>query len=576
MRRRFEKSLCRCPRCVVKRRIRFVTLSGACITIAAGCYILVDHSKHAAPPSLNMQEALADEPASDASAVPKGNWEQVSRGLAEPATSGKEQDIETAQESSAANGFSTGPLELKKNLTPLDASRNRGALASSNPIGEAPMPHTHGWQTVPLADPSKSGSEIDIQEQSQPGDAKVAAVPVESSPGSTFGEPTVRPAAETGLRKDGEDVLMGYRSHRYELLPGWLKELVGDPKSDIPKSKTAEADTDREPVVAQSATPDSTPEAVSGETIDGGDTGVAATAAVSPAPARAESASAGTADAGKRGTPEDVAVVKKPDLDQPLPPQPKETDLASRSKPDEAPTSGSAGFAQNLAGESKERDRKPPQTSARLFASLESNSVMHSEDWRTPTGYITIESKPEAPQNLGTEDHSPKPQDHPARVQDRSQKVQDRRLTEQEYPSKVQDHPLKASDKPPKAEEKSGDLRRFALAFLQTDQTGNIADQHRFYADSVHFYREGDLSWSGVAAATRRYHQERQNKRYGTEGAAAVTGPVDGGFYVVEQPVSWSRKEGSRQIRGKSVLRLRVLPTGRGDWRITSIDEIGQ
>src|SRR5271165_1289677 len=259
---------------------------------------------------------------------------------------------------------------------------------------------------------------------------------------------------------------MAYRSDPYELLPRWLKELAGDSKSDIPKSKTAEVETDREPVVAQSATPDSTPEAVSGETIDGADTGVAATAAVSPAPAHAESASAGTPDTGKGGTPEDVAVVKKPDLDQPLPPQPKETDLASRSKPDEALTSRSAGSAQNLAGESKERDPKPPQTSARLFASLESNSVMHSEDWRKPTGYITIESKAEAPQNLGTEDHPPKPQDHPVRVQD---------------------HPLKAPDKPTKAEEKSGDLRRFALAFLQTDQTGDIADQHRFYANSVHF-----------------------------------------------------------------------------------------
>ena len=565
MRRRFEKSLCKCPRCVAKRRIRFFTLSGVCITIAAGCYILVDHSKHVAPPSLNMPEALVDEPASDASAVPKGNWEQASRALAEPATSGKEQDIETTQESSVA----TGPLELKKNLTHPDGSRNRGALPSSNPIGEAPMPHTHGWQTVPLADASK----IDIQGPSQPGGAKVAAVPAESSSGPTFGEPTVHPAAaETGLRKDDEDVLMAYRADPYELLPRWLKELAGDPKSDIPKSKTAEVETVREPVVAQSATPESTPEAdsaASGETIDGADTGVATTAAVSPAPARAESASAGTPDTGKGGTPEDVAVLEKPDLHQPLPAQPKETDLASRSKPDEALTSGSAGSAQNLASESKERDPKPPETSARLFASLESNSVMHSEDSRKPTGYITIESKPEAPQNLGTEDHPPKPQDH-------SQKVQERRLTVQEYPSKVQDHPLKAPDKPPKAEEKSGDLQRFALAFLQTDQTGNIADQHRFYADSVHFYREGDLSWSGVAAATRRYHQERQNKRYGTEGSAAVTGPIDGGFYVVEQPVSWSRKEGSRQIRGKSVLRLRVVPTGRGDWRITSIDEIGQ
>src|SRR5271169_6024424 len=121
MRRRFDKSLCKCPRCVAKSRTRFVTLSGVCITIAAGCYILVDHSRHAAPPSFNMREALADEPASasDASAIPR------SRALAEPATSGKEQDIETIQESSAANGFSTGPLDLKRKLTLPDGSRNR-------------------------------------------------------------------------------------------------------------------------------------------------------------------------------------------------------------------------------------------------------------------------------------------------------------------------------------------------------------------------------------------------------------------------------------------------------------------
>ena len=605
MSRRFEKSLCRCPRCVAKRRIRFVTLAGVCITIAAGCYILVDHSKQAASPSLNMPEALAEQPASDASAIPQGSSEQVSRALAEPATSWKEQDIETTQEDLAENGFSTGPLELKKDL---GSSRNRGALPSSNPISEAPTPHTNGWQTVPLADASKNGSEVDIQGSSQPGGEKVAA---ESSPGPTFSEPTVHPAAESSLHKDGEDVLMAYSSDPYELLPRWLREmpqksdktslsgnelvlqnqenaggvpesiaapgsptLVGDPKSDIPESKTV--DSDREPIGAQSATPNSTPEAASGETMASADTGVAATAAAFPAPDQAETIPAETADTGKEGTPEDVAAVKSSDLDKPLPPQPK--DLASRSKPDEALASGSAGSAQNVANEGKERDPKPAETSPRLFASLESNSVMRSpaEERRKPSGYITIESKPEAPQNRGTEDHPSKLQDHPARVQDHSQKVQDRRLTAEEYPAKAPDQPLKTPDKSSKPEEKSGDLRRFALAFLQTDQTGNVADQHRFYADSVHFYREGNLSWSGVAAATRRYHQERQNKRYGTEGTAAVKGPVDGGFYVVEQPVSWSRKEGSRQIRGKSVLRLRVVPTNRGDWRITSIDEIGQ
>jgi hypothetical protein len=552
-----------------------------------------------------MPEALAEQPASDASAIPQENSEQVSRALAEPATSWKEQDIETTQEDLAGNGFSTGPLELKKDL---DGSRNRGALPSSNPISEAPTPHTNGWQTVPLADASKNGSEVDIRGTSQPGGAKVAA---ESSPGPTFSEPTVHPAAESSLHKDGEDVLMAYSSDPYELLPRWLREmpqksdktslsgnelvlqnqenaggvpesiaalgsptLVGDPKSDIPESKTV--DTDREPIVAQSATPDSAPEAASGETIASADTGVAATAAASLAPAHAETIPTESADTGKEGTPEDVAAVKTSDLDKPLPPQPK--DFASRSKPDEALASGSAGSAQNVANEGKERNPKPAETSARLFASLESNSVMRSpaEERRKPSGYITIESKPEAPQNPGTENHPSKPQDHPVRVQDHAQKVPDRRLTAEEYPAKAPDQPLKAPDKSSKPEEKSGDLRRFALAFVQTDQTGNVADQHRFYADSVHFYREGNLSWSGVAAATRRYHQERQNKRYGTEGTAAVKGPVDGGFYVVEQPVSWSRKEGSRQIRGKSVLRLRVVPTNRGDWRITSIDEIGQ
>jgi hypothetical protein len=608
MRRRFEKSLCKCPRCAAKRRVRFLTLSGVCITIAAGCYILVDHSKHAALPSSNIPEALAEEPASDASTIPLGNSEHLSRALAEPTTLWKEQDIETTQEDLAANGSSTGSLELKKNLTPRDGSRNRGALPSSNPIGEAPMPHTNGWQTVPLADVSKSGSEVDVQGISQPGVAKVAAVPAESSPGPTFGEPTVPPAAETSLRKDGEDLLIAHRPDPYELLPRWLREmqpksdktslngnelvlqnqenargdpesiaaarsttLVGNPESDISKSKTAEVDTAREPAIAQSETPDSKPAAASVETVDGADAGVAATAVASPGPARIEIASTGTADTGKGGTPADVAVVNTPDPDKPLPPQPKETDLASRSKPDEALASENAGSARNLASDGKEPSPKPAETSARLIASLERNTVMRSpaEEQRQPTGYITIESKPEAPQNTGNEDHRPKPQDHPVRVQDR-------RLTAPEYPSKSPDQPPKVPDKPSKPEEKSGDLRRFALAFLQTDQTGNVADQHRFYADSVHFYREGNLSWAGVAAATRRYHQERQNKRYGTEGTAAVMGPVDGGFYVVEQPVSWSRLEGSRQIRGKSVLRLRVVPTNRGDWRITSIDEVGQ
>jgi hypothetical protein len=48
MRRRFEKSLCECSRCVAKRRVRFFGLTSVCIAMAAGCYILFGHAKFVA------------------------------------------------------------------------------------------------------------------------------------------------------------------------------------------------------------------------------------------------------------------------------------------------------------------------------------------------------------------------------------------------------------------------------------------------------------------------------------------------------------------------------------------------
>jgi len=167
MRLTFEKSLCKCPRCVAKRRLRFLALSGACIAMAADCYILVGHSRRVAPPSLNMPEAPAEGTASDASPIPRENSEPVSRALAQPATSLKQLDTETTEDNLEKDGFSTGSLELAKNLAPPDGSRNRAAFPLSNPIGEAPMPHTNGWQTVPLADASKSASEVDVQRTPQ-------------------------------------------------------------------------------------------------------------------------------------------------------------------------------------------------------------------------------------------------------------------------------------------------------------------------------------------------------------------------------------------------------------------------
>jgi hypothetical protein len=165
---------------------------------------------------------------------------------------------------------------------------------------------------------------------------------------------------------------------------------------------------------------------------------------------------------------------------------------------------------------------------------------------------------------------SPKKEDSPAESQDSPPQ------TQSYPPEKPQNYASKRRDSPSKPAAESGDLQRFASDFVQTNQTGSVADQHRFYADSVHYYGEGDLSWASVAAATERHHRQQPNRRYGAAAPAVVKGPVNGGFYVVDQPVSWTRNEGSRSVRGRSVLRLRVVPTGRSGWKITSIEEVGQ
>lgn len=121
--------------------------------------------------------------------------------------------------------------------------------------------------------------------------------------------------------------------------------------------------------------------------------------------------------------------------------------------------------------------------------------------------------------------------------------------------------------------ELSENIQRFASDFVRANQTEDFREQHRFFADSVHFYREGDLSLAGVEAATRRYRRDQQSKRPEVAGPAVATGPVNGGFFVIQQPVRWTESQGAKITRHQSVLYLRVVPVSHGDWKITSIDE---
>ena len=186
-----------------------------------------------------------------------------------------------------------------------------------------------------------------------------------------------------------------------------------------------------------------------------------------------------------------------------------------------------------------------------------------------PRGYITVESKIAPPRTRPGTGH----------VQKSAQPWPDVQQTPpapRESFAKAADVPAEGGGTPEKVGQRpSGELQRFAMEFVQTDVSRNVASERRFYADSVHFFNEGNLSWSGVAAATRRYH-DNQNKQFQVAGTPVVKGPVNGGFYVIEQPVSWSQKQGSVLLRGRSILRLQVLAAGRAGWKITSIEEVGR
>jgi hypothetical protein len=171
-------------------------------------------------------------------------------------------------------------------------------------------------------------------------------------------------------------------------------------------------------------------------------------------------------------------------------------------------------------------------------------------------GYFSMTNRPEAVLDLSTEGIG-EPTKEPASM----------RTPPRDDSSKPRDDSAQPSDQ-------SGDLQRFASDFVRTDQTGVVGDQHRFYADSVHFYGEGDLSWAR-RGRDPKISPGKAKQTICRSSARGRKGPVGGGVYVVDQPVAWSRTDGSHLTHGRSTLRLRVVGSGRGGWKITSIEEVG-
>jgi hypothetical protein len=131
MRRIFEKSICKCPRCVAKRRIRFLTVLVGCIAVSAAYVVLIDHREPIADPFLSMKGTLAKEPNLDPGALSNGDSETVSTALAQPGIPAEQQDMGAAQ-------------------------------------------HTKGWQTAVMGDAPESAPRGEAQGGLQPDSAKVA------------------------------------------------------------------------------------------------------------------------------------------------------------------------------------------------------------------------------------------------------------------------------------------------------------------------------------------------------------------------------------------------------------------
>jgi hypothetical protein len=605
MRQMFEKPRCKCPRCVSRRRIRYLTVSGVCAAITVGYFAFALAERRQSVPDLLFENAggSADLRSSNLASVPAGNSAPIAESpdpqtkerqtapLVEPGNDNPENApqpdgvniatvapepasepavselsfralVVTSRDKDVAMTYDSDPYALLPpwligNIYEMPqswrvASANAGESVTQNREQATDEPVAATCETSPVAISEPKGNEIPdpvgekglelppalreaiiLAEQLSPGQA-----PYTPGTQALTASPTHENNDENNTPPVSVTSALAEKSESHPVSEGSAASLFATASVPAEKteSKPASADvTAAEPIAASvpAEKSESSPES---------DRTVAQVAAGSVPAEQRESSSASKDHSGAEvaaSVPEensnrsaDVAMVSSPRLSGSLSQQTKQTDPVSRNK-------------LALAG------KKAP-----------------SQEKREPSGYISVQSKFESPRaatdrigSIKRPNHPPKKEDYPAEPQDSSPQIQN-------YPpEKPQDYASKHRDSSSKPGNESGDLQRFASDFVRTNQTGSLADQHRFYADSVRYYGEGDLSWAGVAAATQRY-QRQEDRRYGAAAPAVVKGPVNGGFYVVDQPV--------RSKRGRSVLRLRVVPTGRSGWKITSIEEIGQ
>jgi hypothetical protein len=551
MRPMFERPRCRCPRCTAKRQIRYLAVCGLGVAIAAGYFIITDHPETVPDTLLEASGKLIMADSANGASRSAGNAGSVSAGV--PVTSQAPADSMIAGDhlnSSMENDDSSKVLPDRIGSNARSESIPSQAIdpSSRTPTRPSSLPQTPTRLPAMVAgsDPfflfpawlTKVDGETPGESPHVSVDKAEAALPQEKSvagPGSSA--PESSPRVASGPESEAFKMTEPFEEKSPEPV------LTSVPPASLPAVAPAQADP-RD--ISVSATP------------------------VDPLETRNDSPAVVPASPAEKNKPADIALASSAGSSGPTPQQTKKPDLVSRSTPQPALPSES-NVNQFSENGKKETEPKLAGTLA-SFVAMQGNELVKSPpspERPEPQGYITVESKPESVRSGTSRTRSSKPADRRSKTETDPAEAPDN-------PPESQETVPNRGDNPARPDHESVDLQRFASDFVRTDQTGSIAEQHRFYADSVRFYTEGDLSWAGVAAATQRYHREKRNRRYGAAAPATVKGPVNGGFYVVDQQVSWSQTDGPRPTRGRSILRLRVVPTGRGGWKITSIEEIGQ
>jgi hypothetical protein len=145
MRRMFEKPRCKCPRCIARRRSRYLVISGVCTAIAVGYFAVAEYQQAVPDLSLEGDKGPADEPSSDRASIPRGNSGSVLTEIGQSGAEEKQQVTviaENHREPSTVDDAAQNVYNPIENRPISDGDLQLANHPSSNPHTDSPASET--------------------------------------------------------------------------------------------------------------------------------------------------------------------------------------------------------------------------------------------------------------------------------------------------------------------------------------------------------------------------------------------------------------------------------------------------